>query len=75
MNIIKQKCREADILAARFYKLAEGDRERGARDWLNKVKEAANLVKLYHSDAQKCRKKSTSNIAYLTFLQKNVEEK
>ena len=75
MNIIKQKCREADILAARFYKLAEGDRERAARDWLNKVKEAADLVKLYHSDAQKCRKKSTSNIAYLTFLQKNVEEK
>ena len=75
MNIIKQKCREADILAARFYKLAEGDRERAARDWLNKVKEAADLVKLYRSDAQKCRKKSTSNIAYLTFLQKNVEEK
>ena len=75
MNIIKQKCREADILAARFYKLAEGDRERAARDWLNKVKEAADLVKLYRSDALKCRKKSTSNIAYLTFLQKNVEEK
>jgi len=75
MNIIKQKCREADILAARFYKLAEGDRERAARDWLNKVKEAADLVKLYRFDAQKCRKKSTSNIAYLTFLQKNVEEK
>ena len=75
MNIIKQKCREADILAARFYKLAEGDRERAARDWLNKVKEAADLVKLYRFDAQKCRKKSTSNIAYLTFLKKNVEEK
>jgi len=75
MNIIKQKCREADILAARFYKLAEGDRERAARDWLNKVKEAADLVKLYRFDAQKCRKKSTSNIAYLTFLQKNVEKK
>ena len=75
MNIIKQKCREADLLAARFYKLAEGDRERAARDWLNKVKEAADLVKLYRFDAQKCRKKSTSNIAYLTFLQKNVEEK
>jgi hypothetical protein len=75
MNIIKQKCREADILAARFYKLAERDRGRAARDWLNKVKEAADLVELYRFDAQKCRKKSTSNIAYLTFLQKNVEEK
>jgi len=75
VNIIKQKCREADLLAARFYKSAEGDRGRVARDWLNKVKEAADMIKLYHSDAQKCRKKSTSNIAYLTFLQKNVERK
>ncbi len=73
MNIIKQKCREADLLAARFYKLAEGDRSRAARDWLNKVKEAADLIKLYRSDAQKCRKKSTSNIAYLSNTQKNVE--
>ena len=73
MNIIKRKCREADLLAARFYKLAEGDRDRVARDWYNKVKEAANLVKLYTFDAQKCRKKSTSNIAYLSNTQKNVE--
>ncbi len=73
MNIIKQKCREADLLAARFYKLAEGDQSRAARDWLNKVKEAADLIKLYRSDAQKCRKKSTSNIAYLSNTQKNVE--
>ena len=73
MNIIKQKCREADLLAARFYKLAAGDRGRAARDWLNKVKEAVNLIKLYRSDAQKCRKKSTSNIAYLSNTQKNVE--
>jgi len=72
---IKKLTREADILAARFYKLAGRDRDRAARDWLNKVKEAADLVKLYRFDAQKCRKKSTSNIAYLTFLQKNVEEK
>ena len=72
-NIIKQKCREADLLAARFYKLAEGDRDRAARDWLNKVKEAADLIKLYRSDAQKCRKKSTSNIAYLRFEKKFVE--
>ena len=73
VNIIKQKCREADILAARFYKLAEGDRDRAARDWLNKVKEAADLIRLYRSDAQKCRKKSTSNIAYLSFEKKFVE--
>ena len=73
MNIIKRKCREADLLAARFYKLAGRDRDRAARDWLNKVKEAADLIRLYRSDAQKCRKKSTSNIAYLSNTQKNVE--
>ena len=73
MNIIKRKCREADILAARFYKLAEGDRGRAARDWLNKVKEAANLIKLYTFDAQKCRKNLASNKAYLSKGQKNVE--
>tara|TARA_R110000796_G_scaffold44547_3_gene108565 strand:+ start:1369 stop:1635 length:267 start_codon:yes stop_codon:yes gene_type:complete len=73
VNIINKKCREADLLAARFYKLAEGDRSRAARDWLNKVKEAADLIKLYRSDALKCRKKSTSNIAYLSNTQKNVE--
>jgi hypothetical protein len=61
---IKKLTREADILAARFYKLAGRDRDRAARDWEQKVKEAADLVKLYRSDAQKCRKKSTSNIAY-----------
>ena len=73
MNIIKQKCREADLLAARFYKLAGVDRERAARDWEQKVKEAADLIRLYRSDAQKCRKKSTSNIAYLSFEKKFVE--
>ena len=75
MNIINKKCREADLLAARFYKLAGRDRDRAARDWYNKVKEAADLVKLYTSDAQKCRKDLASNKAYLSFLQKNVEEK
>ena len=73
MNIIKQKCREADLLAARFYKLAGRDRDRAARDWYNKVKEAADLVKLYTSDAQKCRKESTSNKAYLSLASKFVE--
>ena len=73
MNIIKKKCREADLLAARFYKLAGRDRDRAARDWYNKVKEAADLVKLYTSAAQKCRKESTSNKAYLSSASKFVE--
>ena len=73
MNIIRKKCREADLLAARFYKLAGRDRDRAARDWYNKVKEAADLVKLYTSDAQKCRKESTSNEAYLSSASKFVE--
>ena len=73
MNIIRKKCREADLLAARFYKLAGRDRDRVARDWHNKVKEAANLVKLYTFDAQKCRKDLASNKAYLSKGRKNVE--
>ena len=73
VNIIKQKCREADLLAARFYKLAGRDRDRAARDWYNKVKEAADLIKLYTSDAQKCRKDLASNKAYLSKRRKNVE--
>jgi len=73
VNIIKQKCREADILAARFYKSAAGDRQRVARDWLNRVKEAADMIELYTSDAQKCRKDLASNKAYLSKRRKNVE--
>ena len=73
MNIIRKKCREADLLAARFYKLAGRDRDRVARDWHNKVKEAADLVNLYTSDAQKCRKDLASNKAYLSNGLKNVE--
>ena len=69
VNIIKQKCREADILAARFYKSAAGDRQRVARDWLNKVKEASELV----NQLQKCRKHSASNKGYFTVTSKNVE--
>ena len=65
MNIIRKKCREADLLAARFYKLAEGDRDRASRDWYNKVKEAADLVNLYTYDAQKCRKDLASNKGFL----------
>ena len=73
MNIINKKCREADLLAARFYKSAAGDRHRVARDWYLKVKEAADLVKLYTYDAQKCRKDLASNKAYLSKRRKNVD--
>ena len=69
VNIIRKKCREADILAARIYKLAAGDRERVARDWLNKVKEASELV----NQLQKCRKHSASNKGYFNVTSKNVE--
>ena len=51
VNIIRKKCREADILAARFYKLAAGDRHRAARDWYLKVKEASELI----NREKKCR--------------------
>ena len=73
VSIIRKKCREADLLAARFYKLAEGDRDRAARDWYKKVENIADLIRLERSVAQKCRKKSTSNIAYLRFEKKFVE--
>ena len=69
MNIIRKKCREADILAARFYKSAAGDRQRVARDWYLKVKEASELV----NRLQKCRKHSASNKGYFTVTSKNVE--
>ncbi len=65
MNIIKQKCREADLLAARFYKLAEGDREQAARDWYKKVQNIADLIRLERSVAQKCRKDLASNKGFL----------
>ena len=73
MNIIRKKCREADLLAARFYKSAAGDQQRVARDWEQKVKEVADLIELYTSDAQKCRKDLASNKAYLSKRRKNVE--
>ena len=73
MGNIRKKCREADLLAARFYKSAAGDRHRVARDWEQKVKEAADLIKLVTSDAQKCRNELASNKAYLSKRRKNVE--
>ena len=69
MNIIDKKCREADFLAARFYKSAARDRERVARDWLNTIKEAAEAI----NRLQKCRKHSASNKGYFTVTSKNVE--
>ena len=66
---VRRECRKADLLAARFYKLAEGDRDRAARDWLNQVKKAVDAIKL----AEKCRKKSTSNKGFLRISSKNVE--
>ena len=73
MESIRKKCREADFLAARFYKSAAGDKRRVARDWEQKVKEAADLIELYTFDAQKCRKHLASNKAYLSKRRKNVE--
>ena len=52
MSIIRKKCRDADLLAARFYKLAAGDRDRAARDWYLKLKEAADLI----NEEKKCRR-------------------
>lgn len=73
MKCIEQKMAEANLLAARFYKSAAGDRQRVARDWEQKVKEVANLIELYTFDAQKCRKDLASNKAYLSKRRKNVE--
>ena len=60
MSIIRKKCREADLLAARFYKLAAGDRDRAARDWYLKVKEASDLI----NREKKCR----SNLRQIRFI-------
>ena len=69
VNFINKKCREADILAARFYKSAARDRKRVARDWLNTIKEAADAI----NRLQKCRKHSASNKDYFAVTSKNVE--
>jgi len=52
VNIIDKKCRKADFLAARFYKLAGADRNRAARSWYLKVKEASELI----NEEKKCRR-------------------
>jgi len=45
MNTIEQLIRECDNLAARYYRLDSGSRERAARDWQLKVAEVAKLIK------------------------------
>jgi hypothetical protein len=45
MNTIEQLTRECDLLAARYYRLDSGSRERAARDWQLKVEETAKLIK------------------------------
>ena len=44
MNTIDQLLRECDRLAARYYRLDSGSRERAARDWKLKVEETAKLI-------------------------------
>jgi hypothetical protein len=44
MNSIKIEMHKCDILAARYYNLAVGDRERAARDWFEQVEKTAKLV-------------------------------
>jgi len=46
MNIIKIEQHKADLLAARYYKLAERDRERAARDWYNQIKKVADMLNI-----------------------------
>jgi hypothetical protein len=46
MNTIEQLIRECDLLAARYYRLDSGSRGRAARDWLEKVRQAAKLVQV-----------------------------
>lgn len=41
---IAQLTRECDALAARYYKVAESDRERAARDWKNHTDYTASVV-------------------------------
>jgi len=41
---IKQLIHECDNLAARYYRLDSGSRERAARDWKLKVEETAKLI-------------------------------
>jgi len=58
VSIIKKEQRKADLLAARYYKLAEGDRQRAARDWYNQLQKMADLISLQRViDKKKSRRK------------------
>ena len=46
MSIIKTEQRKADLLAARYYKLAGRDRQRAARDWYNQIKRMADMLNI-----------------------------
>ena len=46
MNYINKEVKKCDLLAARYYKLAEGDRERAARDWYNQVTKVTKVTKM-----------------------------
>ena len=56
MSIIKEQ-RKADLLAARYYKLAEGDKERAARDWYNQLQKMADMISLQRAVERKMKKR------------------
>ena len=61
MNIIKQEIRKCDILAARYYKLAEGDRKRAARDWYDQVTKVTKMIEaVKFRDSKKVNKGGVS---------------
>ena len=53
---IQKLTREANELAARFYKSAEKDQRRVARDWENKVKEASEAINFHKKQKINLRK-------------------
>jgi hypothetical protein len=55
MNTIDRLLLECDRLAARYYRLDSGSRERAARDWRLKCDEAAKMI-------QSRSKKPTMNV-------------
>jgi flagellar basal body rod protein FlgF len=56
VSIIKEQ-RKADLLAARYYKLAEGDRERAARDWYNQLQKMSDMISLQRAVERKMKKR------------------
>ena len=65
MNIIRKSVEKLtlSLLVSTNLQLETGIEWRG--DWEQKVKEAADLIKLYTYDAQKCRKDLASNKGFL----------